>query len=216
MNELTQIRQVLPPNTTPLERIAAQALGELSNIPIPIRTLGNAEQCPLTILPYLAWAHSVDHWDTHWSEQTKRAVTRDAFFVHQKKGTISALRRAVAPFGFLLHIKEWWQTFPPQPAGTFSLELGVIDQGLSDSSYAELVRVIDDAKPISRHLIGLAISLEVAGSLNAAIRCYEGDTMTIYSLPPGPVHISLPINTQSGIHTIDTLAVFNYPLPHLS
>ncbi len=52
---------------------------------------------------------------------------KDAFYIHQHKGTTSAVRRVVEPFGFLIRIIEWWQT--GETPGTFRLDIGVQDQG---------------------------------------------------------------------------------------
>ncbi|GHK16942.1 hypothetical protein ECZU03_07310 [Escherichia coli] len=32
-------------------------------MPVPLRTLWNWRTCPVKLLPYLAWALSVDRWD---------------------------------------------------------------------------------------------------------------------------------------------------------
>lgn len=77
----------------------------------------------------LIWprAFSVDRWDEGWTESVKRRVVQDAFYIHQHKGTTSAVRRVVEPFGFLIRIIEWWQT--GETPGTFRLDIGVQDQG---------------------------------------------------------------------------------------
>lgn len=59
-------------------------------------------------------------------ESVKRQVVKDAFYIHQHKGTTSAVRRVVEPFGFLIRIIEWWQT--GEALGTFRLDIGVQDQ----------------------------------------------------------------------------------------
>lgn len=206
--------QLLPPNTTTLERCTVRALGDINEIPLPIRSLSSAKQCPLSLLPYLAWARSVDRWDSNWPEHTKRAVTNDAFFVHQRKGTIGALRRVVAPFGFLLHVKEWWQSKPPTQPGTFHLDIGVRNTGIDEKSYAELVRLIDDAKPLSRHLAGLAIFLEASGGVSFVATCYDGGTMTIYPPSPAAIKLTLTIACKGCLHMIDAVHIYPHTLSH--
>lgn len=207
MNKAKQTYSTLPPNTTILERSTIQALGNLDELPVPIKSLVSATHCPREVLPYLAWSNSVDRWDVDWPEHTKRAVTADAFFVHQKKGTIGALRRVVAPFGFLLHVKEWWQFNLPKQPGTFNLEIGVLDTGLSEESHSELMRLIEDAKPLSRHLTGLAIITEAQGDIPIYMACHDGDTMTIYPHSPNPIDIAIPIATDGYSHLIDTMCI---------
>ncbi|MCV4725358.1 phage tail protein I, partial [Escherichia coli] len=91
---------------------------------------------PVHLLPYLAWAFSVDRWDRNWPEETKRQVIRDAWLIHRHKGTISALRRAIEPLGYLIRVSEWWE-FGGEP-GTFTVEVGTLDSGVTEEMYLEM------------------------------------------------------------------------------
>lgn len=198
---------LLPPNATPLERAAATALAELERVPVPLRTLWDPDTCPAHLLPYLAWAFSVDLWDESWSDAAKRAVIKRAFYVHQRKGTIAALRRVVEPLGYLLRVEEWWQTNPPGPRGTFRVDIGVLEHGITEAAFAELERLIDDAKPLTRHLVGLAIKLESRGACYVGATSYGGDELTVYPFDPGPIEVGGPMHAGLGQHTIDTVSV---------
>ncbi|MBZ9561032.1 phage tail protein I [Pseudomonas sp. P116] len=199
---------LLPGNSTPLERQAAQALAQIQRVPIPLRTLYNPDLCPLPLLPYLAWAFSVDRWDSKWTEAAKRAACHAAYYVHSRKGTIGSLRRVVEPLGYLIDVVEWWQTEPVGPRATFALKIGVLDTGITEEMYQELERLIDDAKPVTRHLTGLAISLETQGNLDIAVSVYEGDEIDVYP----PVMRDIEVTGSFGVvgreHTIDTLDVY--------
>lgn len=92
------IPTLLPPASTPLERAMSRAMGRF-NPAQRIPSLWNAKTCPVTFLPYLAWALSVDEWDPQWSEDTKRAAIAAARDIHQRKGTPSAIRLALASVG---------------------------------------------------------------------------------------------------------------------
>lgn len=198
---------LLPPNATPLERAAATALAELERVPVPLRTLWDPDTCPAHLLPYLAWAFSVDRWDESWSDAAKRAVVKASFLVHKRKGTISALRRVVEPLGYLLRVEEWWQTNPPGPRGTFRVDIGVVGIGITEATFAELERLIDDAKPLTRHLVGLAIKLESRGACYVGATSYGGDELTVYPFDPGPIEVGGPMHACLGQHTIDTVSV---------
>lgn len=67
-------------------------------------------------------------------------MMQNAFYIHQHKGTTSAVRRVMEPFGFLSRIIEWWQT--GETTGTFRLDIGVQDQGITEETYLELERLI--------------------------------------------------------------------------
>ena len=64
--------------------------------------------------------------------------------------------------------------------GTFRLDIGVLETGISEEMYQEMERLIADAKPASRHLIGLNIIQDVAGYLFAGGAGYDGDIITVY------------------------------------
>ncbi|MGO4813360.1 phage tail protein I [Cupriavidus sp. 2MCAB6] len=198
---------LLPPNATPLERSAAQASARIERVPVPLRALWSPANCPPALLPFLAWAFSVDRWDPGWPLATKRAVTASAYYLHRKKGTIGALRRVVEPLGFLIRVIEWWQTVPAGPRGTFQLDVGVLDAGITEEMYLELERLIDDAKPLTRHLRGLAISLETSGRVVIGSATYLGDEMTIYPYTPTEIVVGGATRAGGAVHTIDTMTV---------
>lgn len=120
----------------------------------------------------------VDRWNEGWPEATKRAVVNASFYVHKRKGTIGAIRRVVEPLGYLIRVIEWWKT--NEAPGTFRLDVGVLETGITEEMYQELERLIEDAKPCSRHLIGLSINLDVTGTIPISAASYDGDEMTIY------------------------------------
>jgi phage tail P2-like protein len=169
---------LLPTGSSPLERAAAEACAQLANVKVPLKTLWNPQTCPAPFLPYLAWALSVDRWDSEWPTATKRSVIQKAWFIHQHKGTISAVRRVVEPLGYVINITEWWET--NDLPGTFRLDIGVLESGIDEAMYEEMERLIDDAKPASRHLIGLTITQDIPGTIYMAAAAYDAEVLTVY------------------------------------
>lgn len=137
--------RLLPTGSSLLEVAAAKACAEIEKTPVSIRELWNPDTCPANLLPWLAWSFSVDRWDDKWPEATKRAVIRDAYFIHCHKGTIGAIRRVVEPLGYLIEVREWWQL--NEEPGTFRIVVGVLEQGITEEMYQELERLVADAKP---------------------------------------------------------------------
>lgn len=129
---------LLPNNASSLEQNLAQTGSLTEQMPVPLRSLWQPDSCPAALLPYLAWAFSVDRWDENWPADTKRQVIAASFYIHQHKGTIGALQRAVEPLGFLIRVTEWWQLRPEGIPGTFALEVGVREQGITEQMYVEL------------------------------------------------------------------------------
>lgn len=172
-------KHLLPSNASKLEKRAAECLRQAVENPIFIANLINPQKCPAHLLPYLAWALSVDKWDENWTEEVKRLAIQQSFFIHKQKGTITAIKRVIEPIGYLAELKEWFNTTGMQ-AGEFGLTVEVPEIGLSEQTYNELVRLVDDAKPVSRHLKQLAIAISPTGKLNFFIGQYGSDVITIY------------------------------------
>ncbi|MEI7063999.1 phage tail protein I [Dickeya chrysanthemi] len=196
---------LLPPSASDFMRHVASSTQRLSEIAVDLDTLWSAERCPAQLLPYLAWALSVDRWDKRWSEQTKRQVIKAAWLVHRQKGTIAALRRVVEPFGYLIRITEWWQT--GGTPGTFRLDIGVQDAGITEETYAELERLIADAKPVSRHLLGLNIMMDSAGGIPLAVGQYSGDALTVYPYFPETITTAGADVRGVVVHLSDNVSV---------
>ncbi|MBJ9975273.1 phage tail protein I [Pseudomonas sp. S75] len=196
---------LLPLNRTRLERSVEAAGAE--EPAIMLRRLYDPDTCPSELLYLLAWAWSVDRWDDRWPEPVKRSVIRSSFSVHAHKGTIGALRRVVEPFGYLIEVLEWWQTVPQGVPGTFALKVGIADEGISEETYLELTALIDDARPVSRHMTGLAISLEASGRFHVALLLDQGDELDVYPPAQRDIQVTGAVGRGGRDHTIDTLEI---------
>lgn len=91
---------LLPSNASPLERALALTIGRITDLPVQIDTLWDPARCPAALLPWLAWALSVDEWDTGWTEAQQREVIAASVDIHRHKGTVWAMRRALAVAGY--------------------------------------------------------------------------------------------------------------------
>lgn len=161
-----------------MERRLAQACSGISDLNVPLRDLWNPWKCPAKFLPYLAWAFSVDSWDENWSDAEKRSVIGEAFWLHQRKGTVAALRGVIEKMGYSLSITEWWAV--ADPAGTFRLETDVNDIGITSRMLDELTRLINETKPVSRHMAQFNISAKVTGTIFIGATLSSGEIITVY------------------------------------
>ncbi|WP_368988303.1 phage tail protein I [Citrobacter freundii] len=196
---------LLPPSASRMERVAARVCASLGEVPVPLRQLWNPWTCRADLLPYLAWAFSVDLWDEAWPINTKRKAVADAFYLHKYKGTTGAMRRVVEPFGFFIRVNEWWNidTAP----GTFTLDISVQDQGITEDTYLELERLISDAKPCSRHMIGMSINLQTSGPHWVGAASYLGEEITIYPYINETIISGGTAHEGGAVHVIDTMRV---------
>ncbi|QOU53034.1 phage tail protein I [Klebsiella pneumoniae] len=171
---------LLPPGSSALERKLAQACSGISDLNVPLRDLWNPWKCPVKFLPYLAWAFSVDRWEESWSEEEKRREVSEAFWSHQRKGTVAAIRRVVERLGYSMSIEEWWQV--ADPAGTFRMDIDLNDVGITETMVRELERLIGDAKPASRHIAQLTLAARTQGATFTGAAVFDGDEVSVY--PP--------------------------------
>ncbi|MCV7756988.1 phage tail protein I [Pluralibacter gergoviae] len=169
---------MLPPGASALEMRLAAACASISGLDVPLRDLWNPWRCPAQFLPYLAWAFSVDRWEESWSVAAKRQAVGDAFWIHQRKGTVAAVERVIESLGYSMEISEWWTT--SDPAGTFRLSIDVKDVGITESMIDELERIIGDAKPVSRHISNLEISARSQGEIYVGCSAPDGEIINVF------------------------------------
>lgn len=149
---------LLPKSATLLERalsaVAARLLDATHNV---IRAVWDADRCPVHILPYLAQAWSVDEWDPAWSEAEKRQAIRDAIWLHRHKGTVGALKRALAQMGMPVTVSEWFRH--GGAPYTFRLSVTLADGAAwTAEHYRRLLRVAIGAKNVRSHLDRIAVA----------------------------------------------------------
>ncbi|EPL2474283.1 phage tail protein I [Klebsiella pneumoniae] len=169
---------LLPPSSTGWMRSAEGVTARLSAITIALRTLWTPTACPVDLLPYLAWALSVDRWDRDWPAARKVAAIQQSYWLHRRKGTRAAVRRVIEDMGFSATFAEWFDV--GDEPGTFRLEVDVSDVGLTPKTLDELNRLIGDAKPVSRHLAQLTISTSATAMAWIGAGVFDGEVVTVY------------------------------------
>ena len=149
-------KSLLPCNASALERSVEQSINRAFHVPVTINRLWNPELCPEPLLPWLAWAFSIDTWDSDWPESVKRTVIANSVSVHRKKGTLGALRRVLNDIGIVVEIQEWFEA--SSPPHTFNVTAYVNDNTAPDRDvildpvlYNNVIIAIDNVKPVRSH-----------------------------------------------------------------
>lgn len=169
---------LLPPSSGSWIRYTEAGTARLSGITVALRTLWAPMACPVDLLPYLAWALSVDRWDKGWPAERKIAAIQKSYWLHRRKGTRAAVRRVVEDMGFSATFAEWFDV--GDEPGTFRLEVDVNEVGLTQKTFSELNRLIDDAKPVSRHMAQFSIAAKVNGDIHIGSASFAGEIISIY------------------------------------
>ncbi len=178
---------LLPNNATPSEQHLEASIER--NIPVALNSLWDPQSCPQQMLPWLAWALSVDEWSANWSEEYQRAVIQSSYDVHLHKGTFHSIKKLLEQVGSNITLIEWFEN--GGDAHTFEVDMyagwGEGDSIISPTVIDRLIRMLDATKPVRSHYtfrIGAAFSNKIrvasATRAGAAQRLY-GDT--VYQIP---------------------------------
>jgi len=164
---------LLPPNASDLEQSLSETIARIGDFDADkIRDVWNPQTCPEEYLPWLAWAFSVDIWNSDWPTFIKRGVITNSIKNHRIKGTRKAVQDAIEAMGGGAVLTEWWETSPADTPHTFQVLLASGMQGASDSSFQDdLEAAITAAKPLRSHFtIVPAVELSTKIYLYAVFR----------------------------------------------
>lgn len=170
-------KSLLPVNATNLEKDVEGVVSRIDDIPVPIKDLWNPESCPAQLLPWLAWAVSVDVWESSWPENIKRKVIANSLAIHRIKGTVKSVEQALDALGVKVEISEWFE-HDGQPH-TFYLT-ALVNSNLSDKKetilgpklYRTLRKSIDQVKPVRSHYdfrVGAAMESNTGVACGASV-----------------------------------------------
>lgn len=175
---------LLPPNATITEANFDEAFSRVENVPTPARTTIDPDNAPASILPWMAWAQSVDNWEVDWTEQQKRAVIKAAYAVHRQKGTVFALRTALEALGYDLTVQEWYQQIPQGDPYTFDVILTIDGSEIDAATFNKLLAVIEANKNLRSHLRKVKLIVNSKAVLYAAAATISGNEHD-YQSPAG-------------------------------
>ena len=155
------LKTLLPPNASKLERGLEQSTGRVARVPVPIADLWNPATCPESVLPWLAWALSVDRWDPDWPVATKRRVIAESIRAHKRKGTLAAVEQVLDDIGAVYDIVE-------NPNGMrFRMSIDIYNSGsLLTQDLGGIRKQIDSAKRGSVHY---TLNLTAGASLDVLL-----------------------------------------------
>lgn len=173
---------LLPSNATKPERALAGAVARLSDVPVQVRQSWNPDACPAHLLPWLAWAFSVDKWDASWTDEQKRGAIRNSVFIHRHKGTPAAMQSALDAIGYEIKLREWQQLIPQGDPYTFGVEVEIKDIGLpSQAEFDRIVDVANSVKNVRSHMTFVNMKSTRTAPLYAGGVAWCGETVSIFA-----------------------------------
>ena len=207
------MNSLLPPNASTLERQLETTSAQSTAIPVTgIRDIWNIDRCPKRLLPWLAWTLSVDEWNPKWEEKTQRDVIREALAIHQRKGTIGAIRAALATLDIQTEIQEWFE-YGGAPH-TFKLTaraneaLNTSSESILDDQFYRTVRdTVNAVKPVRSHYeLRVGANYQQQIQLASVINPVQ---VTRRSLQTQVIHVTRRLTTQlaSAFSAVSVLRV---------
>lgn len=167
------LADLLPDSIAKDENVAASAKAidpELKqvadHIDIPALYV-NIDRLPGDVLDHLATQYDVTVWRDSWPVAVKRSVLKTAIAEKRKKGTVSAVKKALESIASQATIVEWWQKEPKGKPHTFSIVATQSDiEGIIPAELQEdLIALIDDAKPLRSHY-DFIVQQNISGGMN--------------------------------------------------
>ena len=148
---------LLPASAGTQERAIEQAIVRASDFAPDFARNWVPNEVPENILPWLAWAYSVDEWSAGWPLEVRREYTDQSYYIHRYKGTVAAVKRALRAVvgGEELVLEEWFQY--DGPVHTFTVTAEAFDlwlrngPPLSQEFYTKIRGVVYGAKPVRSH-----------------------------------------------------------------
>ncbi len=189
---------LLPPNASGLEHAGAATAQALTALPVPVRQARDPLQCPVALLPWLAWHHGVDEWDDAWPTDVQRQVIASNYALLQTRGTRAAVVQALKSIGVPVTYQNAFE-YGGNPY-CFRL-LAEIGQGPWTQGNDELlVRQVNRSKATRSKLDALIIARPLGpGATLMAGMIEMADVIVLQAAPPGPIHLPDALALIGGV-----------------
>lgn len=186
---------LLPHNATDQERALDLTTARIRDIADPqadgagrdrIRNLWSADNCAPDLLPWLAWALSVDAWDPEWSENQKRETVRRAIEVQRIKGTIGAVRRGLGAIGIEALVLEWHRQETPGTPYTYQIFFDANSNAETIADILDAIGTVENLKSLRSHMEFAQVAVSSTADVTVAAAVSVGSEIVVsrYVAPP--------------------------------
>lgn len=179
---------LLPPSATITEVNLDESLSRIENVPTPAHTVNNPGTADSSLLPWMAWARSVDNWDISWTDDQKRAVIKASYNVHLHKGTIGALKEALGALGYSVEVQEWFNQIPQGEPYTFKIFISVDQTGITQEEFFRLKKIIDNSKNLRSHMSAAELTVTSLSNVYCVATVLFGNEID-YTDPAGALRL---------------------------
>jgi len=167
---------LLPPNASKFERSLESAAADSLDLKVPVRDLWSPWNCPPAVIAWLGWSLSVDNWDADWTIEQKRRAVADSVEVHRRKGTVGAVKRALAVLGHEVEVDE-----DTGQVYTFAVRLRTsIEQGMEAATLDKAERLALGAKNVRSHLASVGSATDIPHPARVASASLSGEITKVW------------------------------------
>lgn len=172
---------LLPPNATPTERALSEAIGRIDDVPVIVKQVWNADTAPASVLPWLAWAFSVDDWDVDWTEQQKRDTIKSSIQSQRIKGTIGAVKKQLAALGIDIQVQEWFNQLPQGNPYTFKLIINSDQAQVTQIGIQKIIEIVNTNKNLRSHMDLISVVVNSLSKVNVGAISALGSEISVTS-----------------------------------
>lgn len=192
---MSDFKSILPPNEDLYERTIEELGASIFNFEELEKVTLDPMKCDASLLPHLAL--DLDVSILGLDEDEARAYLVNAREIKRLTGSVWAVNKAASSvFGENIKVKPWNKigTVP----GTFKIEVDVTEQkSVTEENLNKTIRLIDAAKPESRHLAGITVNMKNSGMYNTRAVTQTSEVGSVF--PKALEDIETSINHKSAI-----------------
>lgn len=125
----------------------------------------NLDNLTGAILDSLAVQYDVTVWRDTWADSIKRNVLKTAISDKRKKGSVYAVKNALASLGAAASISEWFEYNGAPHTFKIYVAQSEIPGHVASEVQEDVISLVDDAKPVRSHY-DLIVQQPITGGLN--------------------------------------------------
>jgi phage tail P2-like protein len=173
-------KSLLPINASQLLKDLESSSLKATSLEALNRYVTNPDLAPNNILPWLAWAVSVDDWSDNWPKVIKREMIKNSISLHQIKGTKRAIQKALEIIGVAGEIALWWELNPRMTPHSFNITAYLndnINEGadviIGLDTQQKLINLIENVKPARSHFnfkLGARFESQISYGVSSKIK----------------------------------------------
>ena len=183
-------KSLLPINASQLLKDLESSSLKATSLEALNRYITNPDLAPDNILPWLAWAVSVDDWSDNWPKVIKREMIKNSISLHQIKGTKRAIQKALEIIGVAGEIALWWELNPRMTPHSFNITAYLndnINEGadviIGLDTQQKLINLIENVKPARSHFnfkLGARFESQISYGVSSKIKQFVNLSFAIH------------------------------------